>query len=394
MSKKTFFHIVVAMLAMLLAACNENLAAERAEKALNAGANDPIYIGLGWPIGVDRDLLPEAVEMAVEEINQSGGLLDGRQIEIVPKDDHDSAREGRLIAQSFAEDTNVVAVIGHFWSYISVPASALYEFNGILMLTPASTSPELTSRGFEHVFRSITNDNEVGRQMAVYADDEGFERMVILYVNDSYGRALSNAFENEADKLGITIVDRRSYRGSERSFRGILDDWETSSFDAILVIGGAEAATFIRLARESGISAPILAGDGLDTDELWAVAGDAANGVIVVTHFHPDNPYTEQDFIQRFEERYGTAPDTWAAQGYDAVYLLANAIENAGSTMPDEMAAALRNTHDWEGVTGPHTFDENGDTIGKPVVLKVMRDGQFEFLELATEERCCTGSGE
>ncbi len=390
MSKKTSLHVGLVLLLLLLAACNENLAAERADKARNADVNDPIYVGLGWPISVDRDLLPEAVEMAVEEINQSGGLLDGRQIVIVPKDDLDSAREGRLIAQSFAEDTDVVAVIGHFWSYISIPASALYEFNGILMLTPASTSPALTSRGFEHVFRSITNDNEVGRQMAVYAHDEGFERMVILYVNDSYGRALSNAFENEADKLGIAIIDRRSYRGSERSFRGVLDDWEALSFDAILVIGGAEAATFIRLARENGIREPILAGDGLDTDELWEVAGEAANGVIVVTHFHPDNPYTEQDFIQRFEERYDTAPDTWAAQGYDAVYLLAHAIETAGSTVPDEIAAALRNTQDWEGVTGPHTFDENGDAIGKPVVLKVMYNGQFVFLELATEENCCS----
>ena len=383
------------ILPLLLVACAEqSLAEQREANTRRATANDPIVIGFVWPFEADWDFLPEGVDMAVDEINSSGGIL-GRPLEIVRADDHDSVIEGRQIAQDFAENTEMLAVIGHAWSYISVPASPIYEFNGLIMLSPSATSPDLTRDDFNFIFRNVASDDEVGRQLARYALDQGYRDMMILYVNDPNGRELSNVFENEASGIGISIIDRRNYQG-ERNFPLILDDWEDLEFDAIFIAGqNPDAATFIAQAREAGITVPIIGSDGLDTSDLADVAGDAAEGTVVASHYHADNPREElQDFIQRFEAYYADfygegqplTPDTWAAQGYDAVYLLKHAIEQAETVTPAGVAEALHNTTDWQGVTGPHTFDSTGDVIGKSIVLKVLENGEFRFLQLATDD--------
>jgi branched-chain amino acid transport system substrate-binding protein len=369
---------------MILTACSEqDLGIRRAQQAEET--NDNIQLGFVWPFAQDYDLLPEGVVLAVEEINANGGLLDGRPLTIIQKDDDDSVHDGRLIAQEFAEDPNITAVIGHAWSYISIPASPIYEFNDLIMLSPSSTSPELTDRGFKYIFRNVASDREVGRQLANFAKNQGYNRIAVLYVNESYGLELSNIFENEADKLEMQVVDRRNYL-TERNFDLILEKWSEMEFDVIFIAGNSRAASFIKLAREKGIDTPIIGSDGLDVSDLWNIAGETANGVIVASHFHKDNPRSEQqDFIDRFTERWDTPPDTWAAQGYDAVYVLAYAIEQANSTIPAEVMQALHNTQNWQGVTGPHSFDANGDVIDKPIILKILQDGEFEFLQLATE---------
>lgn len=436
--------VVTGLLLALLTGCAEkSLKQQREEAARAATVNTPIRIGFVWPFSAEYDLLPEGVYMAVDEINSERvvcdpvetitdtgspaqaitsepettasvdttaepeaatpteltvpaarncrlehGLLGGRKIELVERDDQDLVREGRLIAQEFAENVDITAVIGHAWSYISVPAAPLYEFNGLIMLSPSATSPELTDKGYQYIFRNVLSDNEVGRQLAVYATRQGYTRVAILYSDGAYGRQLSNVFENVSSPLGITIVDRRPYQGT-RNFQPILAEWETLEFDAIFIAGSnPEAAEFIRDARRRGINQPIIGSDGLDTADLWNIAGEAALGVVVASFYAPDNPDSElQGFIIRFQQKYNTIPDTWAAQGYDAVWLLADAIFRAGSTVPSEVAQKLHETHGWQGITGTHTFDAAGDVIGKPLVLKVQdRDG-LKFLQLASTEQ-------
>jgi branched-chain amino acid transport system substrate-binding protein len=189
-------------LLLLLVGCAEKSASQRREDhARAASVKDPIKIGFVWPFAAEYDLLPEGVEMAVQELNAErvecdenqtncrtvSGLLNGRPIELIQRDDQDLVREGRLIAEEFAEDPAMTAVIGHAWSYISVPAAPLYEFNGLLMLSPSATSPDLTRNGFQYIFRNVLSDNEVGRQLANYAHEKGYMRMVILYADGSYG---------------------------------------------------------------------------------------------------------------------------------------------------------------------------------------------------------------
>ncbi len=376
---------IVGICASLLGACAEDdLRVLRAQKALNATVDTPIVIGLVWPFYAAYDQLPQGVRMAVEEINANGGLLGGRPLRLIEADDFDSVREGRLVAQEFAENTDMVAVIGHAWSYISVPASPIYEFNGLVMLSPSSTSPELTRNGFQFIFRNVSSDEEIARQLAIYAESQGYARMTILHVNDPNGRQLANIFENEADRRGINVVDRRSYQGTNRNFRTIIANWQSLDFDAIFIAGSnPEAAEFILQARTAGIEAPIMGSDGLDTDDLWNIAGEAAEGTVVVSHYHPDTPREQQQrFIEKYRQRYSTDPDTWAAQGYDAVYLLAHAMTVANSSSSGAIAQALHQTREWQGVTGPHTFNERGDVVGKPIILKILQNGTFDFYQI------------
>ncbi len=173
-----------------------------------------------------------------------------------------------------------------------------------------------------------------------------------------------------------------SEQANERSFDETLRDWSSVDMDAIFLAGEPpSAATFVAEARRQGVSAPILGGDALGSPELVSVAGHAAEGTIVASMFHPDEPRPEvQRFASAFTKRYGTRPDVGSAIGYDAVRLLAAAMTRAKSTLPDSVAKALHELRDWPGVTGAFTFDDAGDLRDKPVVKMIVHNGQFEYL--------------
>ncbi len=368
---------LAALVLLLLNACGSGrtLAEERAYRA--AHSQGDILIG----VAADPDgWMWKGIRMAVDEINGTGGIL-GRQVRIIQEYDESSATRAKLIAQQFASNPDIVAVIGHWGSDMAIAASATYEFAGLLMICPAATSPKLTQRGFRLVFRTSPSNDQVGPQLARFAAEQGYERMMIVSAKDAYGRGLGNVFEMEAGRMGITIVDRVSYADGETDLGQFLGHWNELDFDAIFVAGTIpEVAYFVQQARAMGITQPILGGEGLAADDLVKIAGEAAEGTIVTTYFHPDDPRPEvQRFRAGFEARYGVTPEVWAAQGYDAVYLLAYAMETAGSTVPVEVAEALRGVRDWPGVTGPHSFRENGDVVDKPIVLSIVRNGAFEY---------------
>jgi branched-chain amino acid transport system substrate-binding protein len=344
-----------------------------------------IVIAVAWPFSVTQPQLWEGVVLAQEEINQGGGVL-GYQIRLLRYDDESSVRTGRVIAQQIVDNPEpVVAVIGHYNSSVSIPASAIYQFADILMLSPGSTNPQLTQQGFDLVFRNIPTDNAIGRQLAHYAQLQGYQRMVILSAKDTYGIGLANILETESAVRGIDIVDRLSYlAGSDRAaFVPIVETWKQLDFDAIFIAGTMpEAGHFMRVARQAGIDAPVLAGDGLATEALWQVGGlEETEGTVVSSPFHPDSTRLQvHPFVSSFEAKYGYPPDAWAAQGYDALHLLAYAMQKAESFDAHDLRQALLAVKDWPGVTGRHTFDEKGDVVDKPVVLEQVHEGAFVYL--------------
>ncbi|HEX8246390.1 MAG TPA: ABC transporter substrate-binding protein [Longimicrobium sp.] len=378
----------VAALAALLPALHgcagtADPAAERLRRA-EAGKGD-VVIGAAWPWAARGQLLfRQGLEMAAAEENARGGVL-GRRIRIVTADDHESVDQGRLVAQRFAEDPSVVAVVGHLQSYVTVPAAPIYDLSGVVLLAPAATDPELTRAHYAHVFRGTFSDLAAGTQLADYARARGYRSVAIYYGRNAYGRSLANAFEEHAAELGIRIAARQSYDPNAAPGAGslgpLLDGWRQLDFDAILLAGETPyAATFLSEARRHGITVPVLGGDALGVPDLLA-AGPAAEGTVIVAAFHPDAPRPEvRRFGEAFRARYGRAPDAAAALGYDAVRVLADAIRRARSTAPDRVAAALHDTRGWNGVTGPFTFDADGDLPAKPITLITVRGGRFEYL--------------
>nr|WP_260440181.1 ABC transporter substrate-binding protein [Cohnella lubricantis] len=359
---------------MLLAGCAGGEGAGR-----GSGKGD-IVIGVGWPLATRNEGLAEGVAMAAEEINDAGGVL-GRRLRIESIDDGGLPAEGLDAARRFADDPDIAAVIGHRGSSVSIPASDVYEQAGIVMLSPGSTSPKLTERDQQYIFRTIPSDARIGARMAQFAASKGYQRVAILYSDDEYGRGLANAFEDSGKEAGIETIDRLTGYADRTDLARIVRGWKALACDAVFIADVMPAAGHtVADLRQAGAAFPILGGDGLDSAELRELAGPAAEGAVVASIFNPeDSRPAVKDFMQRYEARYGEQPGKWAAQGYDALDLLADAIAKAGSAKPAAIAEALRSMSGWEGVTGSHTFDASGDVTDMPVVLKTMAGGRFQY---------------
>ncbi|MBW1962662.1 MAG: ABC transporter substrate-binding protein [Deltaproteobacteria bacterium] len=371
------------ILLVFVAACSgsDSPAEDRAEQLRKSFGE--ILIGAAGPWSENQNLLWQGIEMAVDEINLAGGVLN-RKIRVIKGDDECSVSKGQIVAQQFAENPNMVAVIGHSDSYVSLPTSIMYQYYGLLMLSPLSTSSKLTHQGFNRVFRNIPEDAIFGEKLAWFCRQKGFRRVMIYHSRNAYGDGLSNVFETKAEEFGITILDRMSYDlfSGSRQFQQDLKYWRSNyEFDAIFLAGVIpQAAEFVAVARNLGITQPIVGGDGLDDSKLLEIAGPAAEGVYAGSVFDSNDPCpVVQAFCRAFRTRYAKDPDIAAAQGYDAVKVLAFGIEKAGSVIPDRIAATLRNLDRFSGLTGAYRFDEHGDVVGRPLVMKLVRNGRFEY---------------
>lgn len=369
--------------ALVLAGCiaRDDPAAVRAQRA--ATATGDIVIGAVWPWDGAKGQLWNGIELAVDEINASGGVLN-RKIRIVKEDDESTLVKGRKIAQQFAENLDMVAVIGHLNSYVAVPTSSTYQSAGLVYLTPGASSYQLNNQGYDLVFRTVPSNQSIGIQMASYMAQQGFRRVAIYYVKAKASQDLANYFEGRAKDLGMTIADRRSFLKGAQDFSSTIQNWnDLYRLDAIFLAGSMpEGADFVVQARKMGLTVPIVSGDGLDTAKFLEVAGPAAEGVVLPETFvHDDASPAYRRFNALFTQKYQVPPRTNHARGYDAVHVIAQAIRRANSTVPAQIAKALHATRQWQGATGEFTFDEKGDIPDKPIGLKVVRRGEFQTLQ-------------
>lgn len=347
-----------------------------------------IVVGAAWPWALrGNDILyGKGMDLAVEELNAGGGVM-GRPLKLLRMDDQESVDRGRIIAQELGRNPDVVAVIGHLHSYVTVAAAPIYDLSGLLLVSATSTSPELTRQGYGRVFRTVFNDTEVGKQMAQYAVDKGHKRMVIYYARNEYGRELANAFEEQAASRGAQIVSRESYdpnlSANPVAAEQTVSTWKSWEFDAVFIAGQDEqSALLVAELRRQGIDVPVLGSDALATPVFLQKGGPAVEGTVIATAFHPDAPDPEvRRFDAAFEKRYGAKPDVGAALGYDAVRVLAQAMREAQSTEPDKVAAAMHRLTGFRGVTGAFSFDEAGNLVGMPIRRIVVRGGRFQYLD-------------
>ena len=378
----------LALAALSLAGCaDDSPVARRAREAARAGGE--VVVAAAWPWEARGDFrYGQGLDLAVEEVNRAGGVL-GRPLRVLRVDDRESVDEGRLVAQRLTDSARVMAVIGHLQSYVTVPAAPIYDQGGLLLFAPVSTDPALTRQGLGRVFRGSFTQDAVGRQMAEYAAARGYRRVGIYYVRNPYGRGLANAFEERAQALGVDVDAREAYDPTEevsgRAYEQTLAEWKARDLDALFVAGEVPAAAaLVAEARRQGITAPILGGDALHAETLVRVAGRAAEGAIVASMFHPADPRPEvQRFAAAFRARWQAEPDMFSAIAYDAVHVLAAAMRRAGTTEPDAVARALRDTVAYAGVTGPFRFGPTGDALDKPIVRLQVRGGRFEYLSSA-----------
>ncbi len=379
MIKKALLQVLLLLLCSLVViACSRQTPSEERDNEAK-DSDGPIVIGAVWPHDSFWRNMGKGIDMAVNEINAKGGLL-GRKLEIVKADDEASVNKGLVIAQNFSNNLDMVAVIGHIHSYVSLAAANTYEFNGIVMLSPASTATILTKRDHKRIFRMMPNNSQLGKQIAKYIKTKGYQRVIVYYPRGDYGRDLANYFEQHANKLGLHVVDRRSYLEDVTDHRDDLEDWgQLYRFDVILLPGSLpEVAHIIKQIRELGMTQPIIGGDAMDTQELAKQTGTAGEGVIIITPFHFKKLHAKiLKFINDYRKKHKQDPDAAAAYGYDAVMLLAHAIQEAKSSAPNKIAKYLHSGHTWQGVAGKYSYDKHGDIVVDRLFTKIIKDGKL-----------------
>jgi branched-chain amino acid transport system substrate-binding protein len=320
------------------------------------------------------------IRLAVEALNAAGGAL-GRPLEVVTEDDRSITEEARSAAQKLIQRDRVVALLGEVASSRSLAAAPEAQRAGIPMISPASTNPKVTEVG-DYIFRTCFIDPFQGAVMARFAHQElGARRVaVLLDYRQDYSVGLADFFRRTFRELGGEIVAEERYAGGDIEFRAQLTTLRAASPDAVFVPGYyTEVGLIAKQARELGIEAPLLGGDGWDSEKTLEIGGRAVEGYYFSTHYSADSESPRvQEFVRRYREAHGEVPDAMAALGYDTANLLADALRRAGSTDGAPLRDAIRATRDFEGVTGRISIDPERNARKDAVVLKI-ENGRFRY---------------
>jgi branched-chain amino acid transport system substrate-binding protein len=350
-----------------------------------AGGGAPIHIGIAGPIEAANGRgMRMAAEMAVAEINEAGGV-NGRPLALVMK--NDDARPARAIevAAELRDDPRVVAVVGHINSPATLAAAEIYNdpIRGVLQISPASSNPRVAQAG-AWTFRVCPSDLLHGPALAEWTYRQlGRRRAAILYANDDYGRGVRDSFGEAFSRAGGQVIERNPYLAAMLDGDGDVEPYLQRAIrdgmDALVIGGQAEGALkIVQSARRLGFNGPVLGADGLTN---LKDAGSIADGIFISSAFLPDrNTEVARTFVKAFGERFNELPDHRAAMTYDAVYLLARALEEVGpdrKKLRDYVASVGRTSAPYHGVSGTISFDENGDVRDKEVIVGVVKDGKL-----------------
>ena len=325
----------------------------------------------------------QGITMAIEEINAAGGVL-GKKIELIVADNQTKPGESATAAKKLISRDRVVALLGEVASGRSLEAAPVAQANRIPMIAPAATNPKVTQTG-DYIFRVCFIDPFQGQVMAKFAQtDLKAKKVAVLFsVSNAYSVGLAKFFRDTFTAGGGQIVAENNYSEGDKDFRAQLTAVKASGAEAVFVPGYyTEAALIVRQARDLGITLPFFGGDGWEAPQLLEIGGDALNGCYYSTHFSPqnDDPVV-QDFVKKFKARWSNqTPDAFAALGYDAAYILVDAIKRAGTTDEPALRDAIAATKDFAGVTGQTTINADRDA-SKPAAILAIKDGKLSFLK-------------
>lgn len=315
------------------------------------------------------------IELARQEINNSGGVL-GRKIKIIVEDDQSKPGQPSSAVKKLIASDKSIAILGEIASSRSLEAAPICQEAKVPMISPGSTNPRVTEVG-DFIFRVCFIDPFQGTVMAKFALDTLHVKKVAILtdVKNDYSVGLTKYFKEYFTAHGGQIVSERSFSGggTDKDFRAQLTAIKTTQPEAIFVPGYyTEAGLIAKQARSLGLKVPLLGGDGWDSPKLFEIGGSAIDGSYFSTHFSTQdkNPKV-QDFVKKYQQQFKMMPDGMAPLGYDAMMILAETIKTAGSTDGTKIRDALTKVKDFDGVTGKITINEQRNATKSAVVLKV-----------------------
>jgi branched-chain amino acid transport system substrate-binding protein len=325
----------------------------------------------------------KGILLAVEEINAAGGVLD-QQIELIVEDNQTRPGESATAAKKLIAREKVIALLGEVASGRSLEAAPIAQAAKVPMIAPAATNPKVTEIG-DYIFRVCFIDPFQGTVMAKFAQDDLKVRKVAILssVSNAYSVGLARFFRETFTVGGGEIVAENNFAEGDKDFRAQLTAVKASGAEAVFVPSYyTEAALIVRQARDLGITVPFFGGDGWEAPQLLQIGGAALEGCYYSTHFSPENnDPAVRSFVGRFKTRWNNeTPDAFAALGYDAAYVLVDALKRAGSTDGAKLRDALAATKDFVGVTGKTNIDAKRDA-SKPAAILAIKGGKLTFLK-------------
>jgi len=321
------------------------------------------------------DQITNGAKAAVEAINAAGGI-NGDRLVLQIEDDACEPKQAVAVANKLVVQ-KVDAVIGHFCSSSAVPASDVYAEVGVPMIASAAVIPALTDRGLPNVFRTSGRND----QQAAIAADEIVKRklgtkIAIIHDKSGYGKEIADGVREGINKAGLTEVVYDSLTQGEKDFSALISKLKAANAD-LVYFGGyfAEGGLLVRQAREQGLKAVFMAGDGVAATEFWSIAGSAADGVLFT--FNPDprkNPKVA-GIVQKFRDS-GYEPEGYTLYTYAAVQAYGQAA-NAAKTKDGVKVSEALHAGTFDTVLGSITFDAKGDSSAEPFIIYAWKNGEY-----------------
>jgi branched-chain amino acid transport system substrate-binding protein len=358
----------------------KSLLAASALVALTAGgAQAEIVIATAGPMtgqyAIFGDQMKRGAEMAVKDLNAAGGVL-GEELVLKVGDDACDPKQAVAVANQMVNE-GVVFVAGHFCSGSSIPASAVYNEEGILQISPASTNPQLTEQGFDNVFRVCGRDDAQGIFAADYVVDNNVgSKVAVIHDKTPYGKGLADEFKKQLNARGVTETMYEAITAGDKDFTALITKMKNAGVD-LIYLGGyhTEAGLIARQAKEQGIDATMMSGDALVTDEYWAITGDTGQGTLMTFSPDPRKNEAAAPVVAAFEAE-GYDPEGYTLYTYAAIQAWAQAVDKAGATDIDAVVEQLHGNQ-FETVLGPVAFDDKGDVEGAAYVMYEWDNGQY-----------------
>jgi branched-chain amino acid transport system substrate-binding protein len=362
-----------------------------------AGAAEPVKIGLLAPLtgaaAADGLSVMNAVQLAVERVNQDGGVL-GLQVELVTYDDRADGKEAVALARKLIQQDRVVGVVGGSYSTPTRAVAPIFQDEEIPMVAAYAVHPDVTLAG-PYCFRNGFLGMVEGKA-AAYVSIEMLKakRIALLTSDNDFGRTLVEGFKAylAAHATDAQVVFEQTYPFPEKDFKPYLSKVKETNPDILFASGYYfQTGPVVNQAREMGLNVQIIGEEGADSPKFLEIAGKAAEGFVIVTNLDRDDPRpVVQDFIKTFEARYQIQPDMVGASAYDAFMLIVDGIRRSGSTKGPAIQQAIAATKDYNGLTGVlKGFTEIGEVV-KVVQVQVVKDGKFRHFGVVSDPALIT----
>jgi branched-chain amino acid transport system substrate-binding protein len=359
--------------------------AVHAQSTVKIGTVSPLS-GSGAHQGKD---IENGARMAIEELNAKGAAIGGKKVTWVlqPEDDGADPKMGTAAAQKLV-DAGAVAVVGHLNSGTTVPASKIYQSAGIPQISPAATTPLYTHQGYKTAFRVVANDGLVGRTLATYSIKTlHAKKIAVIDDRTAFGQGLADEFVKGVKAAGgAEVVSRQFTTDKATDFNAILTQIRARKPDVVFYGGmDAVAGPLLKQMKALGLGARLVSGDGICSEKLPELAGDALGEDKVICAVAGGVTGPEEAaanaFEARYRQRYKIPLQTYAPYAYDAVMVFAAAMQKAGSSQPAKFLPALAAIQH-QGVTGAIAFDAKGDLRNAAMTLYTYRQGKKVKLQV------------